>query len=346
MDLTKSIFRISFIVCTMVCLVLAGCHSEEATIEDTMKAKQPRIGVLLYRADDAYIASVCRSLEKTLAGKADVFVGDGQNEKYVQDEQLGSLLLEGVDALAVNLVDLQSASSLVDKIKRANIPVVFFNREPSLDDIKTYNQAYFVGTIPQAAGRMQGDIIHQLWTKYPALDRNGDGFLQYIMFQAHSDNPESLARTEFSVRRARELGVQMTQVGNTFMGGWDEERSYNLIRPVLPLIIDSTEIVIANNDAMALGVIRALQEMGYNTAGKDGKYIPVIGVDATEQGMEAIVSGAMTATVKQDSELMGRTIATLLLNAVHGVPVLQDIDLDWDESGIALRIPYRPIGEE
>ena len=332
-------------------VALAGCTDENAA-PTQKKREKPLIGVLLYRADDTYISFVSEALKRHFeAAGADLLLYDANNKQFTQDEQLALMLETEVDALAVNLVDVQSASFVVDKIKKADIPVVFFNREPSIDDLKAYERARFVGTIPQDAGRMQGEIISGLWKNHPEMDLNKDGRLQYIMIQANSDNPESLARTEFSVKNARELGVAMEQVGNTFMCGWDEERSYQSLKSVLPQIITSFELVIANNDAMALGAVRALQELGYNTDISDtgtysAKYIPVIGVDATPPALLAIEAGTMAGTVKQDSESMGKTIVTLLMNAVHKKPLLEGIDLEWDGSGIALRVPYSVVGEK
>ena len=108
--------------------------------------------------------------------------------------------------------------------------------------------------------------------------------------------------------------------------------------------LDAIELIIANSDAMALGAVRSLNEIGYNLGNPGSPRIPVIGVDATPQAMEAIAMGKMAGTVKQDSDLMGKIIVTLLLNAVHDKPLREGIDLPWDESGVAIRIPHSPVG--
>lgn len=344
--LKKYYFSLNFCVLSLILasMLLLGC-ADDANSPKEVKRERPLVGVLLYRADDTYISFVSNVLKEYFE-KADVeiLMYDGANKQLTQDEQLRLTLEAQVDALVVNLVDVQSASFIVDEIKKMNIPVVFFNREPSLDDLKVYERASFVGTTPEDAGYLQGEIIAQLWSKHPEMDRNKDGIVQYIMIQANSDNPESLARTEYSVRHARECGVPMEQAGNTFLSGWDEERSYRALRSVLPQFLDSFELIIANNDAMALGAIRALQENGYNTGEKTAdKYIPVVGVDATPRAMQAIEAGFMAGTVKQNSDLMGKTIVALVMNALANKPPLEGIGLEWDTSGIALRIPYATV---
>ena len=164
------------------------------------------------------------------------------------------------------------------------------------------------------------------------------------MIQANLDNPEAVARTEYSVREARELGLNMQQLGETLLGNWDEDMAYELMRLAFPIHVSEVELIIANNDSMALGAIRAMNELRYNLeGGPPSRFIPVVGVDATPQAVEAIRKGVMSATVVQDGEAMGKTIGTMLLNMVNNDDYLKDIPYPWDESGIAIRIPYAPF---
>lgn len=306
-------------------------------------AEKPRIGVLLYRQDDIYISMVSSAVQNVLRGDAEVRVLSAGSDQFTQTEQVESLLAEGVNALAVNLVDTQAAAMIAGKAKKAGVPVIFFNREPDLDSIGVYaGHTCFVGTQIEDAGRMQGGLIKKLWDAHPEYDRNKDGRFQYLMFQANTDNPEAVARTEFSVRTALELGVPMAQLGDSLMCEWDE----NLAREAMLLALSLhgeavVELVIANNDSMALGAISALNAHGYNSGDKT-RFIPVVGVDAIPAAVAAIQEGAMSATVKQDAEGMGRAVAIMSLNAARGVDMLTGTALEWDSSGIAVRIPYAP----
>ena len=85
----------------------------------------------------------------------------------------------GVDALVVNMVDAAAAQGVVDKAKDAGIPVVFFNREPAADVLKSYDKAIFIGTNAADAGIMQGELIAKIWGDGSAYDLNKDGVIQY-----------------------------------------------------------------------------------------------------------------------------------------------------------------------
>ena len=316
----------------------AGCDNS-AKKEEKQEEKIYAIGFFMYNAD-TYISSVASAFESAIAGKARVEVHSAQNDQLNQNEQIDAMLARKLDVLVVNLVDIQAGGQIADKAKKAGVSVIFFNREPDLKSLANYGKICFVGTTHLEAGKMQGDIIKNIWDNHPEYDKNKDGKLQYIMIQANPYNSEALARSEHSVKQARKLGVSLEQIGDTLFCDWDEKQAFEAMQLALMTLKDRVELVIANNDSMALGAIAALAEIGFNTGESGSGYIPVIGVDATVQALEAIRKGVMSGTVKQDGKLMGETIATFALNAAVGNDFREGTALEWDESGMAIRLPY------
>jgi methyl-galactoside transport system substrate-binding protein len=304
-------------------------------------AAGPNIGVLIYKYDDTYISTVRNALNKAFEGKAEITMQDGKGDQAAQNDQLDVMISKGLDGIIVNMVDAQAAAGVVEKIKATGKPVVFFNREPDLNVLKTYDKAVFVGTNAADAGKMQGDIIKQLWDSNPDFDLNKDGQFQYVMFKGEPDNPEAIARTEFSVKQAEANGVKLAQIGETFVCNWDTALAQTAMESALAANEGKIELVIANNDSMAMGAIAALSNIGYNVEG-GGKLIPVIGVDATDQAIDAIGKGIMSGTVKQDGEAMGNAVAAIALNMIAGKAPLDGTPYAYDDSGIAVRIPYSP----
>ncbi len=320
--------------------ILLGCTLVAAFAFQAF-AGQPRIGVLIYKYDDTDISTVRNAPTKALDGKANAIMQDGKGDQATQNDQLDVMLARKVDGLLVNMVDAQAASGVLTKIKNAGIPVVFFNREPDLNVLKTYDKAIFIGTNAADAGKMQGDIVRNLWNNHPEFDLNKDGKFQYVMFQGEPDNPEAIARTEWSVKQAIANGIQMDQIGQTFVCNWDTALAQGAMESALAANEGKIELVLANNDSMAMGAIAALSNVGYNLQG-GSKFVPVVGVDATEQAVDAINRGIMSATVKQDGEAMGNALATVILNMVAGKGNLDGTSYSYDDSNIAVRIPYSP----
>ena len=98
------------------------------------------------------------------------------------------------------------------------------------------------------------------------------------------------------------------------------------------------ELVIANNDDMALGAIAALQAAGYNNG--TGKTIPVFGVDATDSAKQLINEGKMTGTIKQDAEGMANAISTITQNMASGKATFEGIDSANVVGTWRVNIPY------
>ena len=55
------------------------------------------------------------------------------------------LLELGCNALCVNIVDRFAASVVIDKAMAADVPVIFFNREPVEEDMNRWEKLYYVG---------------------------------------------------------------------------------------------------------------------------------------------------------------------------------------------------------
>lgn len=337
----------ALLMASVMMLGLAACGSSDSGDSGTDggddAAALPVVGVLIYKYDDTYISTVRNALQTALEGKAEVVMQDGKGDQATQNDQLDVLIERGVDVLAVNMVDAKAASGVVEKAKTAGIPTVFFNREPDTDVIKSYEQACFIGTNASEAGKMQGDIAKALFDAHPEYDLNGDGKVQYVMFQGEPDNPEAIARTQYSVEQAIANGLDMEQVGETQVCNWDTETAQKAMEAMLAANEGKIELVIANNDGMAIGCIAALSNIGYNTGAEGANFIPVIGVDATEAAKDAIAQGTMSATVLQDGEAMGNAIAAVAMNLATGADFLAGTDYSFDETGVAVRIPYAPV---
>lgn len=327
------------ILTSLLCLFASGCSEESAPPPASAK---PTIGVLLYTESDVYISLVRESIEQALGEKATLVINHAEDDQILQNEQIRQLIEQKVHALLVNLVDPQSASMPLAEAQKLGIPIIFFNREPDLDILKKYPKAAFVGSDATEAGILQGDIIAQLWASQPAYDRNKDGMFQYIMLQGNSDSPEAIARTEYSVRQAEKAGVKMRQVGGTYVCNWDRKQGAQATQLAMATHGDAIELIISNNDSMALGALDVLAQHGLNT-GDPQKYIPILGVDAIPEAAEVISQGRMSATIKQDGAAMGKAIATLAVNALAQKNFLHATPYTWDASGVALRIPYAPF---
>jgi methyl-galactoside transport system substrate-binding protein len=290
---------------------------------------------------------------------------DAAGNQTTQTEQVDTAITKGARLLLVNVVDTGSddaASAIIGKARAADIPVIFFNRSVNEEVIKSYDKCYFVGTNYEEAGIIQGELIgNYLIENYKKVDLNGDGKISYVLFKGQQGNLEAESRTKEAVRVANEILAKAGKPPLSFYdknntqgylvdqnGTWSNAAANNHMKTVLSAYSESNknmvELVIANNDEMALGALAALEEAGYNKEG--GKYIPVFGVDATEGAKSKINSGAMTGTVKQDGELMAETLASLAENLLLERDAFNGIMEEMKVSEYRINIPYSVYNKE
>lgn len=341
--------------------ILAGCGSSETTTEatddtgsDTTEATETAdvedidLGVLVWKFDDTYGSTVRSAMEKYAEEETDVNVNlnmqDAQNDQAKQNDQLDILIQKGVDLLVINAVDTGSAQGLADKANAAGLPAVFYNKEPDQSVIQSVEQgAIFIGTQPEQAGIMQGDILADMWEEHPEYDTNGDGVVQYVVFKGEVGNPEAEARAEYCVKEAEERGLTMEDVyGEPVVANWATDQAQQQMQAILSANSGEIEAVFCGNDDMALGVLAALNADGYNTGEEGDPWIPVIGVDGTDAAIEAINQGRMAGTVTQDGDTMGKAIIECSVNKVLGNDFLDGTEFEYAEDGTSIRIPYTP----
>ncbi len=323
--------------------------------------------VFYYTYSDTYISTVRGAMDRALRDAGIKFHSyDAGGNQTTQTEQVDTAIAKGTGILLVNVVDTGSedaARAIINKAKNAGIPLLFFNRSVADSIISEYESCVFVGTDYEEAGHIQGKLIGEyVRDNFERLDINGDGRISYVLFKGQQGNMEAEARTRYAVEDCNKVLAEAGLSPLTFYdkanrdgylvdqnGTWSNAAANDHMKTILSGYSETggnmVELVIANNDEMALGALAALEEAGYNKAGK--RYIPVFGVDATEAARAKIREGAMTGTVKQDGELMAITIAKIAENMLSGGDMLDGIDENMIASERRINIPYSAyIGEE
>lgn len=352
----------------LLCILLAGCLivslaacGSSSGPSNGGTAQSENIGVFYYTYEDVYVSSVRTAMDKALNTAGVVYKDyDAANDQATQDGQVDAAIKEGATCLIVNLVDSASdsaARNIIAKAEAANIPVIFFNRSISAEVATSYNKCVYVGTDNEEAGHMQGELIgNYLISNYRSIDLNGDGIISYIMFKGQEGNVEADSRTLYSqvdadaiLNHAAQPSMSFYDGGNADKylldesGSWSKAFAVEAMAKVLAEYNEANgnmvEVVIANNDEMALGAVSALQDAGYNKDG--GTVIPVFGVDATAEAQAAISAGSMTGTVKQDAEGMAKAIVNIAFNFRNGANTFASVDQVGTVVGSwRINIPY------
>ncbi|HCT3282260.1 TPA: galactose/glucose ABC transporter substrate-binding protein MglB [Morganella morganii] len=319
--------------------VLAGVAAAMLFGAAAQAQADTRIGVTIYKYDDNFMSIVRKALEKDAKNSPEItlLMNDSQNDQSKQNDQIDVLLAKGVKVLAINLVDPAAAPVVIDKAKSNDIPVVFFNKEPSRKALDSYDKAYFVGTDSKESGVIQGELIAKHWAANPAWDLNKDGKIQYVLIKGEPGHPDAEARTTYSVKTLNEKGIPTEQLQlDTAM--WDTAQAKDKMDAWLSgPNADKIEVVIANNDAMAMGAVEALK--AHNKTN-----IPVFGVDALPEALSMVKSGAMAGTVLNDAENQAKATMAITKNLAEGKPAAEGTNYKIENN--VIRVPYVGVDKE
>jgi len=297
------------------------------------------IGCAIYKFDDTFMTGVRNAIAEAAKGKAKVDIVDSQNSQSTQNDRVDMFITKRMNALAINPVDRTAAGVIIDKAKAENIPVVFFNREPLPEDMQKWDKVYYVGARAEESGTMSGQIIVDFWKSHPEADKNGDGVLQYVMLKGEPGHQDAELRTEFSIKAVTDAGIKVEKLAED-TGLWDRVRGQEKMAAFLAAHGDKIEAVFGNNDDMALGAIEALKAAGYFS---DGKFMPVVGVDATAPAIQALEDKTLLGTVLNDAVNQG--VATFNLSYILAkgeTPTKENCGYEISD-GKYVWVPYRKV---
>ena len=243
---------------------------------------------------------------------------DAKGNLTTQNNQVDKFISQDYDVICVNIVDRTAASTIINKAKDADIPLIFFNREPVEEDMQLWNKVYYVGADAEESGRLQGEIfVDEYKNNKSFIDKNGDGKIQYVMLEGEPEHQDSLIRTDCCIKTIVNNDIEVEKLADD-TANWQNAQAYEKMTQWINEFGNNIEVVFSNNDDMALGAIHALEN-----ANIDIKNRPiVIGIDGIPDALYQIKDGNMTGTVYNDYKSQGKAI----LDIAYSLAMFGNID--------------------
>lgn len=331
----KILMLLAFLV-----LFNVGCAKGTIDIETDEESEKLKIGVLIYRFDDQFISSMIKVIEeetielnKVSQKKIEVSIIDGKNQQDIQSDQVDQLIKEEYDALAINLVDRSKAATTINRVKEADIPVVFFNREPVQVDMARWDKLYYVGTKGEESGLIQGEIVGEYWLSHPEMDKNGDGIMQYVLIEGQPGHQDMILRSQYCIKALQDMNIEVEELVRD-TANWQRIEAQDLMDNWLDYFGGKIEMVLSNNDAMALGAIDAMRAHGVDL-------LPVVGIDGIDLARDALQKGEIIGTVLNDNLNQGKMVMDIAYY------LAQDLDptlyIEGIEDGTYYWVDYQKI---
>jgi ribose transport system substrate-binding protein len=235
-------------------------------------SKKYSIGVVLKALTNQYWQGIEAGVKQAAADYgADVVVQAATSESD-QNEQLSitqTLVAQGFDAYVVAPQSTSNLTPALDQMKAANAPIV------NVDDARVPATVY-VGPPHQDDGTQAAET-------FAGLFPDGGQVAQI----------EGQAGSSAAILRIKGFKEGVDAAGNLELvasvpADWDANKAFAATQQLIQQYPDLKGIY-ANNDTMAIGVAKAVEE--------SGKDIKVIGTDGVPEAVDAVRKGTMYATV-------------------------------------------------
>ena len=309
--------------------MLCGCST--GTI---IPSKDIKIAVLTYDEHDTFIESMtkymtkwCRQKERETGDRITISIVGGKKSQLTQNDQVQKFISENYDVLCVNLVDRTDAMVIIDKAMASDTPVIFFNREPVEEDLSRWDKIYYVGALARQSAELQAKIIIDALSdpkKFSEIDANGNGTIQYVILEGEAGHQDTLVRTSICPKELMNAGFSLEKLGDEY-ANWDRDQGRTRMRELIDRYPFQIEMVIANNDDMALGAIDAIEERNYPLDPF------VVGINGTEEALEAIRTMKLDGTVYNDYRGQAEKIMEMAYALGKEEEFPDDIDLTFDK---------------
>jgi len=247
-------------------------------------APKLKVGMVLKTLSSQYWKIVAAGAQQAAdkAGVDLVLLGPPTEDAVEQQiNMVQDVISQKVDVIVFSPSQPAASINVLNQAKKKHIPVILVDTGMPAG-YKDY--VTFIGTDNISAGKVGGKALASQLQK-------GD---KVILLDGAPGNPSMSDRIKGAEEVLKAAGMVIASKQPAYS---DREKAYTVTQNVLQSTPD-IKGVFAGNDEEALGALRALQQAG--------KKIPVIGVDANEDALKAILAGDLYASIAQGNYDMGR----------------------------------------
>lgn len=285
---------------SLLAMGLIAC-SKQGPDTQRKTSTQVSIGLSISTLNNPFFVSLRDGAEAEAKTKGiHLITVDAQDDPAKQIAGIEDLIQKKIKVLLINPTDSDAVANVVKEAMAVGIKVISLDRSVNGAEVSAH-----VGSDNATGGKMaaeflleklgdKGNVVELEGTPGSSAARErGEGFDSVIESKG---GVKVVARQPADFDRAKGLSVMENIL----------QRSKNV------------QGVFAQNDEMALGAIRAVEEDGL-------KNVVIVGFDATADGVAAVKAGKLAGTVQQKPELIGKTAVDAAQSLIDGNSVDREI---------------------
>lgn len=307
--------KIFLILCLAVCTVVSGC-GDDAAHKDSVQIVFPTTSSGIWK----YIGELCAQLMREANYEVELHHCTTPEN---QVEQLKEAIEKNPAAIVIGAQDTGNLGETLALAKERGIPVIAYDRLIMHTDAISY-YASFENT---SVGEFQARYVEE---KLNLKSGAGPFTIEFIGGDSTDTNAPLFFGGAYNYLKPYiDKGQLVVASGQTDFNtvatpGWSKENAQRRMTDILQKYYaggKSLNVVIASNDDLAEGLIRAEEAVGYSGA-------PTIltGQDAGANGVANIKAGKQTMTIYKDPEILCGKIVRMVKAVTEGSqPAINDV---------------------
>lgn len=275
----------------LLCLAAGvGCSPKSAH-------DRPLIVASLHNLSEPFFIAVRRELQNE-AAKLDVEISvvDGQSNSAKQTADVEAAIASGANGIILAPTNVNALAPAVESVIKAGIPIVTVDRRVDNTSVSVPH----VGADNVGGGRSMAQ-----W----AIEHFPNG-ARIVLISGQPGSSSAIDRTQGIQAAFKSAGPQYKIVAEQ-SANWQREQGLTVTQNILTSLgTQIPEVILCEDDDMALGALEALRTSGIST-------VKVLGFNATPEALARVRDGQLAATVEQSPARQARTALQQLVAKIR-----------------------------
>lgn len=283
---------IALVISMMMLLLAVGCGGGDEKKADG--DKKITMGFSQIGAESEWRTANTESVkEAAKAAGIDLQFSDAQQKQENQIKAIRSFIAQGVDVIAFVPIVETGWDTVLKEAKDAKIPVIIVDRDLKVEDDSLYVAK--IGTNMITEGEKGFEWLAKYANEKQLKPRDGGQKLNIVVLEGTVGSTAALGRTKgFNDAMAASPDKGKFNILASQTGEFTRQKGQEVMESFLKSYGSKIDILVAQNDDMALGAVQAIEAAGL----KPGKDITILSFDGVKGIFQAMIEGKTNCTVE------------------------------------------------